>query len=106
MKRITLLAPIIVFSACADNPPPGPTPPAVTTTPGVVTTSAPTPIPPVPQPKYDALTREAFNQAALQQNLPLYWVSDKNGNNAVDPDEVVTLLFYPTEQVWTSGGRF
>lgn len=56
--------------------------------------------------RYGALPRSRFNQLAMELNLPLFWASDANENGAVDPDEVRTLLFYPSAPVWAEGGRF
>lgn len=55
---------------------------------------------------YNSLDRATFNKLAVRGNLPLYWMEDKNKNNAVDPDEVATLRFYPTAQAWTQEGTF
>jgi hypothetical protein len=52
------------------------------------------------------LDRLRFNQLALELNLPLFWAQDADGDGAVDPDEVRTLLFYPSAPAWTEGGRF
>jgi hypothetical protein len=43
----------------------------------------------------DKLTPAEFNALAVRLNIPLYWTGDKNGDRAVDPDEVTPLLFYP-----------
>ena len=55
---------------------------------------------------HDRVERLAFNRAAVRLNLPLYWVADADADGSVDPDEVVTLLFYPTATRWMEGGRF
>ena len=60
--------------------------------------------PPAPVKVYDALTRDVFNRAAVRLDLPLYWTIDGNGNGAIDPEEVATLLFYPTATVWVESG--
>jgi hypothetical protein len=52
------------------------------------------------------LSRDDFNKGALHLNLPLYWATDANGNDAPDPDEVKLLLFYPTRGQWAAGGAF
>jgi hypothetical protein len=51
-------------------------------------------------------SRGQFNRLAARLNQPLFWKADLNGNGAVDPDEVVSLLFYPANTRWTEGGRF
>jgi hypothetical protein len=55
---------------------------------------------------YDQLERLRFNQLAVRANLPLYWKSDANNNKAIDPDEIATLLFYPTAPRWVARGAF
>jgi hypothetical protein len=45
--------------------------------------------------RLDQLTRADFNRLAVRENVPIFWVADKNLDNAVQPDEVVPLLFYP-----------
>jgi hypothetical protein len=56
--------------------------------------------------QYDALPRLRFNQLAQRTNVPVFWASDANENNALDPDEVRELLFYPTHEHWVENGRF
>ena len=53
-----------------------------------------------------ALSRDDLNRLAARLNLPLFWRSDADGDGAVDPGEVVRLLFYPTEGRWVAGGVF
>jgi len=48
-------------------------------------------------PVRDQLTPAEFNALAVRRNMPLYWVADTNGNKSVDENEVVPLLFYPTQ---------
>lgn len=55
---------------------------------------------------YGQLERLRFNQLALAQNAPLFWAEDADGDGAVDPDEVRTLLFYPPAPAWVEDGRF
>jgi hypothetical protein len=55
---------------------------------------------------YSALPREQVNLRAVERDLPLFWTSDKNGDGAMDPDEVETLLFYPTPERWVDGHAF
>lgn len=52
------------------------------------------------------IDRARFNQLALRLELPLFWGADTNGNGAPDPDEVRTLLFYPTSTAWVDAGAF
>jgi hypothetical protein len=53
-----------------------------------------------------AISRADFNRFAVRSNLPVYWISDANGNSALDPDEVAALLFYPTVGHWVDHGAF
>ncbi len=62
--------------------------------------------PPPPPPLHGAIDREDLNRSAVRLNLPLYWMGDKNKNSEIDPDEVASLLFYPTEGHWVAGGKF
>jgi hypothetical protein len=55
---------------------------------------------------YDALPRADFNRWAVRENLPVYWIADANKDGKLEPDEVASLLFYPTQAVWVSGGAF
>ncbi len=59
-----------------------------------------------PASTYNSLDRATFNRLAVRGNLPLYWTQDTNKNNAVDPDEVVTLRFYRTATAWTQENAF
>jgi hypothetical protein len=43
-------------------------------------------------PKLDGLPIEGFNARAAELALPLLWAEDKNGNKAVDPDEIEMVL--------------
>ncbi len=57
---------------------------------------------------YDRLTRADFNRLAVRANLPVYWIEDKDRDQTVDPDEVASLLFYPTSDspaaAWVKDG--
>jgi hypothetical protein len=93
------LVPVFLYACAAgepvvpaDFPPPPPPPPAVA--------------PPPAAPSYAGIDRAAFNRAAVRLNLPLYWVADKDANGTVSPDEVASLLFYPTEGHWVDGAAF
>jgi len=54
----------------------------------------------------EALSRDDFNRLAERLNLPLFWRVDADGDAAVDPDEVVGLLFHPTRGSWVADGWF
>ena len=52
------------------------------------------------KPAYNSLSREEFNRLAVRLNAPVYWKEDTSGDNTIDPNEVVTLRFYPTATQW------
>ncbi|MEZ4365881.1 MAG: hypothetical protein R2939_06290 [Kofleriaceae bacterium] len=58
------------------------------------------------RPDYHRLTRADVNRLAVRANAPAYWRADTDGDGAIDPDEVVTLRFYPTRPRWVEGGEF
>ena len=92
------LAPLLL--ACAGEPPPPPlAPPAPPPLPVVVAA------PPEP-PAFKGLDRAELNRSAVRANLPLYWATDSNKDGIVDPGEVASLLFYPTEGHWVEAGAF
>jgi len=99
------LAPLALLAACgaqeAPAPPPVSPPPTVNS---VATTATATPKPADSRPY--AMDRSAFNETAFRLNIPMYWAADKNNDGALDPDEVKSLLFYPSEAKWTEGGKF
>jgi hypothetical protein len=59
-----------------------------------------------PTPKHDGIPRAMFNELAVRNNVPLYWESDKNGDGSIDPDEIASLLFYPSDGKWVENGKF
>jgi len=87
-----------LFSGCAQREAPPPLPPPAP----VLTASAPPP----PPMRYDALERGTFNQLAVRLNLPVFWVADENANQTLDPNELASLLFYPSSPVWVKDGKF
>jgi hypothetical protein len=96
MKRAFSL---VLLAACnGSNPPP------VIATPTATQTATATP--PAPKKAYSEIPRLTFNQLAARHNLPLFWTSDRNNDGAIDPDEVASLMFYPSEGKWTAGGKF
>src|SRR2546421_724528 len=62
--------------------------------------------PPVASGKHDAIARVDFNRFAVRQNLPVFWVADKNNDKSIDPAETAALLFYPTTGQWVANGAF
>ncbi len=57
-------------------------------------------------PTYDRVARVRFNQLAVRLNLPLFWVTDSDHDQAIDPSEVAALLFYPTVGHWVADDTF
>ncbi len=55
---------------------------------------------------YDQLDRAELNRLAVHEDLPLFWIEDADGDRAVDPDEVASLLFYSTTETWAVDGAF
>ncbi len=84
--------------ACGAGRPVEPAPP-------VTPTETATKLPP-PGADYRKLSRERVNLLALRLNLPLFWELDRDGDGAIDPDEVRSLGFYPTQPRWVEQGRF
>jgi hypothetical protein len=42
------------------------------------------------------ISRADFNKLAVRLNVPVYWIADANNNATLEPDELASLLFYPT----------
>lgn len=97
---LCLPAALAATLAACKNDSPTPAPGAAASSASAATAAAP------PKVAHDAIPRATFNQLALRNNLPLYWASDDDGDGAVDPDEVRSLLFYPSDTKWTAGGAF
>jgi hypothetical protein len=101
MRHFLLGTLVFTVLGCNRSEPP-PAAPAVVLKSGANPVSKP---PPAPAPK-SALSRQDFNRIAQRLDLPLYWAQDTNGNGAVDPDEVRSLLFYGRTRRWVAGGKF
>jgi hypothetical protein len=86
---VVLVATLVV--ACKSKPEP-----QMRSAPGSGSGSAAAPAQPA---KRDGLARPDFNRWAVRLNLPIYWALDKNGDKAVDADEVTSLMFYPTASI-------
>ncbi|MBI2388711.1 MAG: hypothetical protein HYV09_03755 [Deltaproteobacteria bacterium] len=99
LRALAALAFLSVSMSCA------PPPPCTTAVPPATTAKSPPTKAVPPAARYEALDRDTFNRLAVRLNLALFWV-DQNADGAVQPDEVRTLLFYPTAQVWAQGGAF
>ena len=44
--------------------------------------------------------RLEFNRLAVRENLPWFWVADRDGDGVPEREEVVSLLFYPEAGSW------
>jgi hypothetical protein len=66
----------------------------------------PSPAPAPSAGRYGTLDRATVNRMAQRLDLPLFWAADSNGDGAIDPGEVKSLLFFPSAPAWTRGGRF
>jgi len=102
--RTLLAAAPLVLAACGggDAEVAPPTTPAAPRTAPPATAAAPAP----PAKTYDGLARAELNRRAARLNLPLFWAADADGDKSVDPNEVVTLAFYPTAVQWVDAGKF
>lgn len=86
MKK--MLLPLALLLACKENTPP----PAAT---------------PEPQAKvYQALERAEVNTLAAALHLPLFWVTDANQNQALDPEELAALTGTGVDERWVEDGAF
>lgn len=59
-----------------------------------------------PSAKGGGPSRLDFNRLAVRLNLPLFWAADRNQSGTPDPDEIVSLLFYPEQGRWVENGQF
>lgn len=89
-----LLASFVLVAACRTRHEPAPRPPVGS----AATQASPA--------AFDRIARADFNRYAVRLDLSVFWMQDRNGNHAIDPDEVAALLFYPTEGHWVAGGTF
>jgi hypothetical protein len=96
---LSVLLTLVVSACAAETPPPEPPPPPP---------PPPTQAAEAPQaaPTYTGIERTAFNRAAVRLNLPVFWSSDPNRDGIVQPAEVTSLLFYPSEGHWVDKGAF
>lgn len=94
MSRSALLA--LALAGCAARGPAAPRP-----------ASARAPAPAGPARLAD-VPREAFNANALALGLPLFWSDDRNGDGALEPDELAVIwgLDPRPRAHWVEGGAF
>lgn len=83
--RFGLVAlPVLALACGGEEPPPAtPLPP-----PPPAATPAPPTTPPADPQKLDKLTRSEFNRLAPELAVPIFWVSDPDRNNALEPSEL------------------
>jgi hypothetical protein len=103
MRRPLLLIPLLALASCSKKEA-SPEPPASAA--ASASAAAAAPAGSAAKQGHARLDRPTFNQRAVRLNLPLYWKADANKNGAVDPDEVASLLFFPTEGNWVKQGAF
>jgi len=99
----TLLLPLALTTMACGGAPPAPQnvmEPKVSGPPVVAAPPAPS------GPNFGALSRDEVNRRATRHNFGFYWVSDKNQNHTIDPDEIASLLFYPESPAWVEHGKF
>ncbi len=108
LTSISLLS-LVALVGCGADPAPPPnvvTPVSSAPTASATTSASTVTNPPPAKVGWDRLERAAFNRAAVRANLPLYWTVDADKDGAIDPNEVASLLFYPTSTVWAKDGAF
>ncbi|WP_437603656.1 hypothetical protein WMF28_18925 [Sorangium sp. So ce590] len=59
-----------------------------------------------PAPRFDEIPRLDFNRIAVELDLPLFWIADRNSSGAVEPDEVSGLWHHTTAPAWVASGAF
>ncbi len=96
------LAAAALLAACETVPPLTPPPPV----PPPASPPPPSASAPAPGGRFDAVPRADFNRIALELDLPLFWIADRNSSGAVDPDEVATLWGIAPPVAWTQAGAF
>ncbi|WP_437942295.1 hypothetical protein [Sorangium sp. So ce341] len=69
------------------------------------------PAPPAAQaapsaPPFGQIPRLDFNRIAVELDLPLFWIGDRDGSGAVEPDEVAALWHHTKAPAWVAAGAF
>ncbi|WP_437948269.1 hypothetical protein WME98_47885 [Sorangium sp. So ce296] len=69
------------------------------------------PAPPAAQaapspPPFGQIPRLDFNRIAVELDLPLFWIADRNSSGAVEPDEVAALWHHTKAPAWVASGAF
>lgn len=105
MTRALPIAPLLaaaLVAACGAPPPL--TPPSPALPPAEAAAPAPTAAPAAA--RLDAVPRLDLNRIAAELDLPLFWVADRDGKGAIDPDEVVSLRGAGPPVAWVDKGAF
>ncbi len=55
---------------------------------------------------HDRISRDELIRFAVRTNQPLFWVADTNHDQRVEPDEIASLLLYPSTPRWVENGAF
>ncbi|WP_437820756.1 hypothetical protein [Sorangium sp. So ce1078] len=59
-----------------------------------------------PAPRFDKIPRLDFNRIAVELDLPLFWIADRNSSGAVEPDEISGLWHHTAAPAWVASGAF
>ncbi len=103
MRRLLVSTALCLAFGCSGSnvPPPPPAPPAEPLAGDNPGTTGPA----AGKSAYAELDRASFNRLAARLNLPVYWSADADGDKAIDPDEIATLLFFPTQPAYVKDGK-
>ncbi|WP_437563959.1 hypothetical protein [Sorangium sp. So ce542] len=95
------LAALAAGAACVQPhaPPPAEPPKAAEPAPPAAQ-AAPSP------PPFGQIPRLDFNRIAVELDLPLFWIADRNSSGAVEPDEVAALWHHTKAPAWVASGAF
>lgn len=103
-QRMLLSLILLAFCACSRKPTPValPAPEPATAQAGAQA------LPADATPVHALITRDQFNQAAAEENLPLFWRDDLNHNQNMETNELAVLWHrdWPEERVWREGLAF
>ncbi|WP_437616640.1 hypothetical protein WMF20_22250 [Sorangium sp. So ce834] len=101
LAALAALAAIAAEAACARPHAPPPVEPPKAAEPAPTAAQAAPSAPPFGQ-----IPRLDFNRIAVELDLPLFWIADRNGSGAVEPDEVAALWHHTKAPAWAASGAF
>ncbi|AUX32723.1 MULTISPECIES: hypothetical protein [Sorangium] len=101
LAALAALAAIAAEAACARPHAPPPVEPPKAAEPAPTAAQAAPSAPPFGQ-----IPRLDFNRIAVELDLPLFWIADRNGSGAVEPDEVAALWHHTKAPAWVAAGAF